>query len=399
MSDKKQSENIDRSDDHHTTEVSDVHKDTPVAAVPPLESGDSAQKVKKSAQSFSSNGRGLKMIILGVLIVLLIAGVGVYEYAVHGVQTLSKNPTTVVLAGYFNLPIASVDGHPISYTEYMTDLNSLTKFYSSKPPNFPSMTPKQISDQVLSRLFVNSIVSKVAKKLNVTVKQSEIDKAKETLSKSFPTPQKEEQKMESTFGWTVDQYTKEVIEPVLLGQDVQTAFQTAAIATSSPYHQYTSEEVHARHILFSTTSSTTDAVVKAKATLVMKQIKNGADFAKMAKKYGSDSTKNKGGDLGWFGRGAMVPKFGNAVFSMKPNQIQLVHTVFGYHIVQLLGTRIAGDFSSFMRAQMKSANVKLYANVHNPFVAIQTRQTPTSTRSAATSTTSTTKQASTSSGK
>ncbi len=100
------------------------------------------------------------------------------------------------------------------------------------------------------------------------------------------------------------------------------------------------EEVHARHILISVPAGASDkekAAAKAKAEDVLKQAQaKGADFVKLAAKY-SDDTSNKleGGDLGTFGRGQMVKPFEDAVFAMKPGQISMVETRFGYHIVKL----------------------------------------------------------------
>ena len=100
------------------------------------------------------------------------------------------------------------------------------------------------------------------------------------------------------------------------------------------------DEVHARHILISVPAGASDkekAGAKAKAEDVMKQAQaTGADFAKLAAKY-SDDTSNKlqGGDLGTFGRGQMVKPFEDAVFAMKPGQIEIVETHFGFHVVKL----------------------------------------------------------------
>ncbi len=90
----------------------------------------------------------------------------------------------------------------------------------------------------------------------------------------------------------------------------------------------TSEQVHARHILV----ATEDEAKKIREDLV-----GGADFATLAKEKSTDSTKDKGGDLGWFGRGVMVPEFENAAFSLKVGEIsQPIKTQFGYHIIQVL---------------------------------------------------------------
>jgi peptidyl-prolyl cis-trans isomerase D len=99
------------------------------------------------------------------------------------------------------------------------------------------------------------------------------------------------------------------------------------------------DEVHARHILISVPAGASDkekAAAKAKALDVLKQAQSGSDFIKLAAKY-SDDTSNKlqGGDLGTFGRGQMVKPFEDAVFAMKPGEISMVETHFGYHIVKL----------------------------------------------------------------
>jgi len=92
----------------------------------------------------------------------------------------------------------------------------------------------------------------------------------------------------------------------------------------------TEEQVWARHILVAD---------GGKAATVMALLKHGSDFAKLAQEFSTDTGSGaKGGDLGWFGRGAMVPEFEAAAFSQAIGEIgEPVKSQFGYHIIQVLG--------------------------------------------------------------
>src|SRR5215216_707598 len=92
----------------------------------------------------------------------------------------------------------------------------------------------------------------------------------------------------------------------------------------------TEEQVWARHILVET---------DVEAQAAYKLLTSGVDFATVAKRYSKDTGSGaNGGDLGWFGKGAMVAEFETAAFSQKVGEIgKPIKSQFGYHIIQVLG--------------------------------------------------------------
>ncbi|WP_415238248.1 SurA N-terminal domain-containing protein [Seleniivibrio woodruffii] len=104
------------------------------------------------------------------------------------------------------------------------------------------------------------------------------------------------------------------------------------------------ESVKASHILFRVEDWTNKADVDAKQKLaadVLAQIKAGADFAEMAKKYSADSSGQQGGDLGYFSKGQMVPEFETEAFRLKNGEVSnIVKTDFGFHIIKTIDHKI-----------------------------------------------------------
>jgi peptidyl-prolyl cis-trans isomerase D len=105
------------------------------------------------------------------------------------------------------------------------------------------------------------------------------------------------------------------------------------------------DSAHVRHILISTVDGQTgqplmeDSVAKKRADSIYAAINAGANFAMLAMQYSSDGSKDKGGDLGTFGYGAMVPEFNKFSFEKPVGSKGVVRTQFGYHIMEVLGQK------------------------------------------------------------
>ena len=88
-----------------------------------------------------------------------------------------------------------------------------------------------------------------------------------------------------------------------------------------------SERIKASHIQLST---------EEEAKKVLDELDAGADFAESAKTFSKDLTKDRGGDLGYFQKGQMIPEFENVCFELSPGQMSgIVKTRFGYHIIKV----------------------------------------------------------------
>jgi len=114
-------------------------------------------------------------------------------------------------------------------------------------------------------------------------------------------------------------------------QDIKRSYEDNQQQYSTP------EQVRASHILLKTEGKD-EAAVKKLAEELLAKVKGGADLAALAIKFSEDEgSAQKGGDLDFFVRGAMVKEFDEAAFSLKPGEISdLVKTTYGFHIIKVI---------------------------------------------------------------
>lgn len=135
------------------------------------------------------------------------------------------------------------------------------------------------------------------------------------------------------------------------------------------------EQVHARHILITPGTPETPespnppdekaiSQARAKAEGVLKRARAGEDFAALAKQFSADpGSKDKGGDLGWFGAGQMVPEFDKAAFALKPGEIGgLVQSQFGFHIIKVEERRLGEKDRNQAREAVEQEKAKKWVD-------------------------------------
>jgi len=118
------------------------------------------------------------------------------------------------------------------------------------------------------------------------------------------------------------------------------------------------KQIKARHILLKLSSDAAESEeteTKEKALSLLKRLKDGEDFATLAKKYSQDPAASNGGDLGYFSRGQMVKPFEELAFRLKKGEIGgPVKTKFGWHVIRV--------------DDIKDATVKSFPEVRNQIV-------------------------------
>jgi foldase protein PrsA len=200
---------------------------------------------------------------------------------------------------------------------------------------FDAKLEQQGGKAALQSMVTQDLVFQYAKDHNITVSDQEVTDKLNEIQQHFPPGQFET--MLKSQGITMDDARKLVRENLLTTKAVDQNINV----TDAQVNDYLKQQhlvigqpsqVRARHILVKT---------KAQADMIEAQLKKGGDFAALAKQYSQDpGTKDKGGELGWFGPGQMVPAFQNAAFALKPNQISApVQTPFGWHVIQVEDTK------------------------------------------------------------
>jgi peptidyl-prolyl cis-trans isomerase D len=114
------------------------------------------------------------------------------------------------------------------------------------------------------------------------------------------------------------------------------------------------ERVQLRSVSFGKKPSHDDTLeVQREMTALAERARGGEDFAQLAKEYSDDGSASSGGDLGWFGKGQMVPDFEAAAFALDSGQVSdPFATQYGFHIIKSFGRKGIGD-----SAQVKASHI------------------------------------------
>ncbi len=239
------------------------------------------------------------------------------DYTPGAPQAAGQPPSGPSVGDAAQQPVALVNGQPITQAAFEREL---ARFEAGQAAlGFEVSDESGYRQQVLDLLIDEELIRQYAVAQGISVSDEQVDAEIKAMI--------EEYGEEYFNSWLqTNYYTLEEFREVVR-RDLMTKPLLAAVVESVPT---TAEHVHARHILVNT---------PGEAETILGQLQAGEDFAALAAQHSTDvTTRDRGGDLGWFPRGGLlVPEVEEVAFSQQPGQVSgVVSSAWGYHIVQTL---------------------------------------------------------------
>ncbi|HEX6465456.1 MAG TPA: peptidylprolyl isomerase [Vicinamibacterales bacterium] len=205
----------------------------------------------------------------------------------------------------------------------------------------------EIYRSALDQLVVYTLLKQEAKTRNITIDDNEIDAKMKELKGQFPTQEAFDKALKDR-NMTADSLKSNARADLSVNKVMESAVSNIPGPTDAEAKDFyeknpdkfkQEEQVRASHILVRVQPNADEkAKARAKAEIdsVLKQLKAGGDFAKLAQQHSQDSSAAQGGDLGYFPRGQMVLEFDKAAFALPVGQLSgIVTTQFGYHVLKV----------------------------------------------------------------
>jgi len=243
------------------------------------------------------------------------------------------------------------------------------------PPAFIEQLRTQMRKEALERMIVERLIDEQVKAAPIVVTEEDINDLIKTMAASQKMSVDDMKALIEASGQSFEQWKQQMqFEKGIAYQKLfESRFDDKVNITEEDARKYYSEnqqqfeipeQVRASHILIKPDTSDPNvepalakAAAKAKAEELLKQIKDGDDFAELALANSGCPSSARGGDLGFFSRGRMVPAFEEAAFALEVGQVSdIVETQFGYHIIKVTDRK---DASATMFEQAKDDILKL----------------------------------------
>lgn len=246
-----------------------------------------------------------------------------------------------------NKVIARINGEEVTQAELDGEIMRLLSRGGKVTPQILEQYRAEATPKAFDQLVIKNQLGAYAKQNQVSVSDADLSAEITKLKSQFPSEEVFKQRLAQE-GLT-EESLKEQMKPDFLFSKAVQHYSDSIPAPATPeleayYKDHQAEyaqgeQVHASHILIGFEPTDDAAKKEAKKTQAQglrQELAGGADFAALAGQHSSCPSKAKGGDLGSFPRGAMVPEFEKTAFELEPGQIsEVVETQFGYHIIKV----------------------------------------------------------------
>ncbi|MBU4034538.1 MAG: peptidylprolyl isomerase, partial [Proteobacteria bacterium] len=240
-----------------------------------------------------------------------------------------------------------VNGQPIAAAAVQGEIKGILGRFQEQGRKPSDTEMASLRESVLEKMIKLELLSQESKKAGVSVSATDIDNELKVYKKGFA-DDKSFAKALGEAGITEGELRKQIGKNLTIQKFIDTKFKGKAQVTEQEAKDFYNnnqdkfvqpEMAHARHILITAKETEPKADKdrkRAKLVQIKKQLKDGADFAELAKQFSDCPSKERGGDLGFFPRGQMVKPFEQAVFKMMPGDVSdVVETEFGFHLIKL----------------------------------------------------------------
>jgi peptidyl-prolyl cis-trans isomerase C len=246
---------------------------------------------------------------------------------------------------------AMVNGVAISMEQYNKELNIQLDRVSQQGQQVSDDQLAELKNNILDNLIEREILYQQSQKAGIKITDQTIDDQLAAIKKRFPSETEyknalakmnlaeDEVKLQIMRGLSI----RELIEQQISSKVVITDEESKAYYDKNPQMFKQPAQIKASHILIKVDAKADEAQkaeARKKIEEVQQKLKDGGDFAALAKEYSEGPSNAKGGDLGYFRRGQMVKPFEDAAQALKPNEISdVVETRFGYHLIKVYDTK------------------------------------------------------------
>jgi peptidyl-prolyl cis-trans isomerase C len=246
---------------------------------------------------------------------------------------------------------ALVNGVPISMEQYTKELNIQLDRLSQQGQQTSDDQLATLKKDILDSLIEREILYQQSQKAGIKITDQTVDDQLAAIKKRFPN-ETEYKNALSKMNLSEDEVKLQIKRGLSIRDLIDKQITSKVVITdeeSKAYYDKNSQifkqpaQIKASHILIKVDAKADEAKkaeARKKIEEVQQKLKDGGDFAVLAKEYSEGPSSTKGGDLGYFRRGQMVPPFEEAAQALKPNEVSdVVETRFGYHLIKVFDTK------------------------------------------------------------